>query len=116
MARHLRPVLKLQGERDNVRCWARYLFISNMVTLLRPPNTAWRLVSAMISRLFCGFWSLCFLMYSQTRRTTSGRERGAEPTMAASSAEGCKGFVKAEFDAVAAPVGFDFSAMTILHA
>src|SRR4051794_31927350 len=50
----------------------------------------------MISRLFCGFWSLCFLMYSHTLLTTSGRGKGAEPTMAANSGEGCNGLRKAE--------------------
>src|SRR5215213_10301474 len=44
-----------------LRCWARCLFISNMVTRVLP-NTAWSFSSAMISRLFCGSWSLCFLM------------------------------------------------------
>jgi hypothetical protein len=44
-----------------VRCWARCLFISNMVTRFLP-NTAWSFSSAMISRLFCGSWSLFFLM------------------------------------------------------
>src|SRR3954467_14857575 len=44
-----------------VRCWARCLFISNMVTRFLP-NTAWSFSSATISRLFCGSWSLFFLM------------------------------------------------------
>src|SRR5215204_6303630 len=44
-----------------VRCWARCLFISNMLTLSLP-NTARSLSSATISRLFCGFWRLFFLM------------------------------------------------------
>ena len=43
------------------RCCARCLFSSNMVT--RPfPKTAFSLSSATISRLFCGFCSLFFLM------------------------------------------------------
>src|SRR5919107_3528136 len=50
----------------------------------------------MISRLFRGFWSLCFLMYSQTLLTTFGRGKGAEPTMAANSGEGCNGLRKTE--------------------
>ena len=36
------------------RCWARYLFISNIVTLSLP-KTALSLSSAMISRLFASF-------------------------------------------------------------
>src|SRR4051794_40296774 len=36
------------------RCWARCLFISNIVTLFLP-NTFSSLSSALISRLFCGF-------------------------------------------------------------
>src|SRR3954470_17434131 len=49
------------GPLSYFRCWARCLFISNMVTRFLP-NTAWSFSSAMISRLFCGSWSLFFLM------------------------------------------------------
>jgi hypothetical protein len=45
----------------DVRCWDRYLFISNMVTFFLP-NTASRLSSARISRRFSGFCRSCFLM------------------------------------------------------
>src|ERR671932_2492210 len=76
------------------RCWKRCLFISNMVTRSFP-NTAFSLPSATISRLFSGFWRLCFLMYSQTLLTASGRDRGLEPTTAASSLDGCMGFMRA---------------------
>src|SRR3954463_13210766 len=34
-------------------------------------------------------------MYSQTLLTTSGRGSGSEPTTAASSFDGCKGFIRA---------------------
>ena len=45
----------------HVRCCARYLFISNMVTFFLP-NTASSLASARISRRFLGFCSSCCLM------------------------------------------------------
>src|SRR3954471_22863025 len=77
-----------------VRCWARCLFISNMVTRSLP-NTARSFSSATISRLFCGSWSLFVLMYSQTLLTTSGRGSGLEPTTAASSLDGCNGLIRA---------------------
>ena len=44
-----------------LRCRARCEFILNIVTLSLP-KTGLSLASAMISRLFSGFWSLCFLM------------------------------------------------------
>ena len=47
--------------RPHLRCWARCLFISNIVTDFLP-NTFSSLSSALISRLFCGFWRLFFLM------------------------------------------------------
>src|SRR4051794_21969191 len=53
--------IRLDGLALYSRCWARCLFISNMLTLSLP-NTARSLSSALISRLFCGFWSLCVLM------------------------------------------------------
>src|SRR4051795_10777956 len=40
-----------------VRCWARCLFISNMLTRSLP-NTAWSFSSALISRLLAGSWKL----------------------------------------------------------
>jgi len=45
-----------------------------------------------ISRQFSGFCRLCERMYSQTLLTTSPRDKGLEPTTAASSSEGCSGF------------------------
>src|SRR5690606_34580047 len=41
---------------------ARRLFIPNRLTRSLPPNTALSLSSATISRLFCGFCRLFFLM------------------------------------------------------
>src|SRR4051812_41922664 len=49
----------------------------------------------MISRLFCGFCNLFFLMWAQIFFVTSLRGSGSEPTTLASSAEGCIGFIKA---------------------
>src|SRR5689334_1954117 len=59
------------------------------------PNTLSSLSSATISRLFFGFWRSCFLMYSHTLLTTSGRGSGFEPTTAAHSFDGCRGFISA---------------------
>src|SRR3712207_120695 len=59
------------------------------------PNTGSSLSSARISRRFSGFCRLCCLMYSHTLLTTSPRGKGPEPTTAASSFEGCKGFCSA---------------------
>ena len=47
--------------RAHFRCWARCLFISNMVTLSLP-NTLRSLSSARISRRFSGFCRLLDLM------------------------------------------------------
>lgn len=44
------------GPSPYFRCWARYLFISNIVALSLP-KTFFSLSSARISRLFSGFWS-----------------------------------------------------------
>src|SRR5690242_20035680 len=66
-----------------------------MLTLLLPPKTACSFSSARISRLFCGFWRLLALMYSHTLLTTSVRGSGDDPTTAASSFEGCRGFARA---------------------
>ena len=49
------------AQRRHVRCWARCLFISNMVTLSLP-NTFLSLSSARISRRFSGFCRLCARM------------------------------------------------------
>ncbi len=76
------------------RCRARCLFISNIVTFLAPKMGS-SFLSARISRLFCGFWRLLALMYSHIRLTTSGRDKGLEPTTAASSAEGWRPFLNA---------------------
>jgi hypothetical protein len=48
-------------QRGHAKCWARCLFISNMVTLSLP-NTFRSLSSARISRRFSGFCKLCDLM------------------------------------------------------
>src|SRR5215213_5717204 len=57
-----KPLLQSAERRGSfyVRCWARCLFISNMVTRFLP-NTAWSFSSAMISRLLAGSWRLTFL-------------------------------------------------------
>src|SRR5215213_11634487 len=65
-----------------------------MVTFFLP-NTGSSLASARISRRFSGFCKLFFLMYSHTLLTTSPRGRGLDPTTAASSFDGCKGFCSA---------------------
>src|SRR4051794_29133891 len=90
--------------RSQERCWAKYLFISNMLTLLLPPKMAWSFSSARISRLFSGFCRLLALMYSHTLLTTSVRGSGEEPTTAASSFEGCSGFIRAGFGFLVAVV------------
>jgi hypothetical protein len=48
---------KIPNARCHFRCWARYLFISNMVTLSLP-NTLPSLSSARISRRSSGFCRL----------------------------------------------------------
>src|SRR5215212_916155 len=73
-----------------VKCRARCLFISNMVTLSLP-NTSLSLSSAKISRRFSGFCRLWDLMYSHTLLTTSPRGSGPGPTTAASASDGCSG-------------------------
>src|SRR5690348_3137861 len=83
----LRPCLDYQE-----RCCAKCLFISNMLTLSLPSNTARSLSSARISRFFAGFCRLLALMYSHTLLTTSVRGKGDEPPTAASSFEGRSGF------------------------
>src|SRR6202012_5733165 len=55
-----------------LRCPASNLFISNMVTFFLP-NTGSSLSSARISRLFCGFCRLYFLMCVQILLTASVR-------------------------------------------
>src|SRR4051794_8375728 len=86
------------------RCWARYLFISNMVALSLP-NTLRSLSSARISRRFSGFCRLLALMYSHTLLTTSPRGRESAPTTSASSAEGFRGCCSA--------FGFDPAAFVV---
>src|SRR3954469_5606758 len=76
--------------RRQVRCRARCLFISNMVTLSLP-KTLLSLSSARISRRFSGFCRLWDLMYSHTLLTTSPRGSGSGPTTAASASDGCSG-------------------------
>src|SRR6478752_5886311 len=93
--------------RYRVRCRARCLFISNMVTLSLP-NTSLSLLSARISRRLSGFCRLWDLMYSQTLLTTSPRGSGPEPTTAASASDGCSGRCKA-FALPLLAVAFAFS-------
>src|SRR5437868_13127690 len=59
------------------------------------PNTRSNAASAIISRLFEGFWRLWLLMYSQIRFVISVRGSGSDPTIWASSGEGRIGFIKA---------------------
>src|SRR5205807_8647942 len=66
----------------------------NMVTLSLP-KTFRSLSSARISRRLSGFCRLCERMYSHILLTTWPRGRGAEPTTAASSSDGCSGFCRA---------------------
>src|SRR3546814_14053537 len=77
------------------RCWATYLFISNIVTLSLP-NIGRSLSSLLISRRFSGFCRSFFLMYSHSFLTTWRLGRGSEPTTAANSLDGWSGFIKAE--------------------
>src|SRR5215207_9568722 len=74
-------------ERPYERCCARCLFISNIVTFFAPKIGS-SFSSARISRLFSGFWRLFDLMYFHTWLTISGRDKGLDPTTAASSVEG----------------------------
>src|SRR4051794_6188612 len=56
-----------------------------------------QLINAMISRLFCGFLSLWFLMCAQTFFVTSLRGSGSLPTIFASCSEGLIGFINPLF-------------------
>src|SRR4051812_11495576 len=87
-------VAELGDGSGHFRCWARCLFISNMVTLSLP-NTLRSLSSARISRRFSGFCRLLALMYSHTLLTTSPRGSGPAPTTALSSSDGFRGFCSA---------------------
>src|SRR5258708_233866 len=64
---------------------------------LAPPKIGCNLSSARISRLFCGFCSLCFLMCAQIFFVTSLRGSGSAPTIFANCSEGCMGFINALF-------------------
>src|ERR1700688_1083642 len=61
------------------------------------PKIGCNLSSARISRLFCGFCSLCFLMCAQIFFVTSLRGSGSVPTILARCSEGFMGFMKALF-------------------
>ena len=77
-----------------LRCWARNLFISNIVARFLPKMRR-SLSSAMISRPSSGFCSLLALMYSHTLLTTSPRAIVPSPTTAARSGDGCNGCCRA---------------------
>jgi len=79
------------------KCLATNFVISNIFTALLPPNTAFKLASAFIILLFFLSCSPFFLIYAQSFLTTSDRGMGPFPTIAASSSETFKGFIKAEF-------------------
>src|SRR4029077_15198021 len=59
------------------------------------PKIGCSLSSAMISRLFAGFCSLCFLMWAQIFLVTSLRGNGSDPTTLARCSDGCIGFMNA---------------------
>ncbi|TMC63823.1 MAG: pentapeptide repeat-containing protein, partial [Chloroflexi bacterium] len=77
--------------------------MSNIETWRLPPKTRRRRSSALICRRFFASCSPFLRMYSQIRFVTSGREIGRVPTTAASSSEGCIGFMSAAFGARLAP-------------
>src|SRR5262245_53558174 len=68
-----------------------------MLTVDLLANTAFRVPSALIIRLFFASCSLFFLMYSHSRFVTSVRGIGFEPTTSASAALGVTGFMNAAF-------------------
>src|SRR6476620_12517153 len=72
------------------------------------PKIGCNLSSAMISRLFSGFWSLFFLMCAHIFFVTSLRGSGSVPTIFESSADGVMGFMNALFF-VALPASFAMS-------
>src|SRR3989344_2324225 len=86
-------------ELDYFICAETSFVISNIVTSLLPPKTAFSLSSARIFRLFFGFWRSCFLMYSQIFLTTWERGIGPAPTTASRSASRLRGFDKAGLSA-----------------
>src|SRR6266852_9253677 len=79
------------------RCLLTSLVIANMFTEALPPNTAFRLSSALIIRLFFLSCRPFFLMYAHSFLVTSVRGIGFEPTTSDSTALGCTGFMKAAF-------------------
>src|SRR3990167_11154320 len=79
------------------RCLLTSFVISNIETSRLPPKTSFSFSSARILRMFFGFWSLCFLMYTQSFFTTWVRGRALVPTTAASFALVVRAFMKAAF-------------------
>src|ERR1700730_9269532 len=90
---------------DYFRCLLTALAIWN-ISIFFAPKTACNLSSARISRLFCGFCSLCFLMCAQIFFVTSLRGSGSVPTILAKCSEGCIGFMNALFFFFALLAGF----------
>src|SRR5713226_7393079 len=83
--------------RSYLRCLLTSLVISNMLTVALPPNTAFRLSSALIMRLFFLSCRPFFLMYAHSFFVTSVRGIAFDPTTAASLSLGCTGFMNAAF-------------------
>src|SRR3954453_16286394 len=79
------------------RCRLTSLVMSNMLTDVLPPNTCFRLSSALIIRLFFLSWSPFFLMYAQSFLVISVRGIGLAPTTSASLSRGVTGRMKAAF-------------------
>src|SRR5882757_4643949 len=86
-----------------LRCLLTSLVISNMLTVALPPNTAFKLSSALIMRLFFLSCRPFFLMYAQSFLVTSVRGIAFDPTTSASFSLGWTGFMNAAF-------GFRFAA------
>src|SRR6478672_13881124 len=71
------------------------LFMSNIVTCARPPNTGRSLSSALIARRFFASCSPFRLMYAQSFLVSSVRGSGELPTTAESALSGVTGRMKA---------------------
>src|SRR5947209_17796208 len=86
-----------------------------MVTFFLP-KTGSSLSSARISRLFCGFCRLFFLICVQILLTASVRGKGLSPTTCANSFDGCNGFIRPELllAAVLRPEDFFAGALLLL--
>src|SRR5260221_443751 len=68
-----------------------------MLTVALPPNTAFRLSSALIMRLFFLSCMPFFLMYAHSFLVTSVRGIAFDPTTSASLSLGCTGILNAAF-------------------